>query len=85
MNLVSPIEKLRRIWTPEKEVYELADKLEPSTELDSLIRDFLCRIMEQRLHSVTLDMSVSNTGNVRWEIVTHEQSGKQQVTIWWEQ
>lgn len=78
----NPFEMLRRIWTPGREIEEVIHKLDPSTELDSIIRDFFCRLMEQKVQKVTLDLDQPNTGDLRWEIVM-DGSGRRQVSIWW--
>lgn len=75
-----PVETLRRIWTPDREVRELVANLDPATEVDSLIRDFFCRMVQQA-GSVRLDMETPNTGDIRWEIVTGP-TGRREVTIW---
>jgi hypothetical protein len=73
-------ELLRRVWTPGREVEEFVHKLDPGTELDSMVRDMFARIIEAA-GPITLDLSYQNTGNICWEIVT-DAMGKQQVTIW---
>ena len=45
---ISPLERLRRIWTPGREIEELVYNLDPRTELDSMVRDFLHRTVQQR-------------------------------------
>jgi hypothetical protein len=80
-----PVEKLRRIWTPEREVEEIFANLDPQTELDSMIRDLLHRVVQQK-GPVTLSMDALNVGNLRWEIVHHEPMpgvvGGREVSIW---
>ena len=87
---ISPLERLRRIWTPGREIEELVYNLDPRTELDSMVRDFLHRTVQQR-GAVTLVIEqhgtpVLNTGHLRWEIVHHEptpgQLGRREITIW---
>lgn len=86
----SPLERLRRIWTPGREIEEVVARLEPATELDSMIRDFLHRVCEQKGSQTLLleqgGKPVLNTGTLRWEIVHHaptEQSiGHREITIW---
>lgn len=68
-----PVEKLRTIWTPDKEVEELFADLSPATELDSLMRFFVSAIVE-KLGSVKIElgseaMPRTLTGTIRWEIV----------------
>lgn len=92
--MTSPVEKLRRIWSPDKEVIERFESLDPATELDSIIRDYLHRTIEQR-GAVTLILAdeygnfIPNTGKLRWETVNHEPTpgkiGRREVTIWVEQ
>lgn len=77
----NPVEVLRRIWTPEREVEEISADMQPQTALDSMVRDLLCRVIMQR-GPVTLDMDAENRGRLRWEIVAHETSGRRQVSIW---
>jgi len=88
----SPVERLREIWTPDREVAELFADLDPQTELDSLIRHFFHAII-QRQGSVTLDLGSElhpqvNTGQIRWEIVhgpgPTPELRPRQVTIWHE-
>jgi hypothetical protein len=79
--LWAPVERLRRVWTPEKELYELADKLEPSTELDSKIRELFSR-MAMRVGSIELDVTEPTFGYVRWEEIQIP-SGRRIVTVWW--
>ena len=87
---VGPVEKLRRLWTPDREVREVMARLEPSSELDSIRADFLHRVIEQR-GPVTLDLGYGarprlNTGTLRWEIVHHEPRpgvpGRREVALW---
>jgi len=76
-----PVERLRRIWTPEREIYERFDSLEPSTELDSIIRELLSRTIQQ-LGSIQLDASQPATGFIRWEKVDTP-TGKPVISVWW--
>lgn len=76
-----PVERLRRIWTPDREIYELADKLEPGSQLDSIVRELFSRTI-QRVGSIQLDMSHPITGFVRWEEV-RAGPGKV-VSVWWQ-
>lgn len=86
----SPLERLRRIWSPNKEIVELVQALEPQTELDSMIRDILHRTIQQRgpvtlvLHDGT--NPVMNVGTLRWEVVHHEPMqgtmGRREISCW---
>lgn len=80
------LERLRQIWTPDSDVEEIVRDLDPQTELDSMIRDLLCRIICQK-GPMTLDYSGDNPpGNLRWEIVHHEPRpgivGRREISIW---
>lgn len=80
------IESLRRIWTPEREVEQLTANLDPQTELDSAVREYFSRII-QEAKTVTLDLSGPTHGTVNWEVVSVPNGNgtfRQQVTIWWE-
>jgi hypothetical protein len=88
-----PVERLRQIWTPDREVHEITANLDPGTELDSMVRDLLHRIIEQK-GPVTVkltqgDQAILNTGNLRWEVVTHELmpgiTGHREVSLWIEE
>jgi hypothetical protein len=85
---ISPVEKLRRIWTPGREVEELVARLEPQSELDSMIRHLLHAICQQK-GSMTINLDDFNIGTLRWEVIHHEPSpgvvGRREVTIWVEQ
>lgn len=85
-----PVETLREIWTPEREVEELVHKLDPQTELDSQIRDYLHRAVQQ-VGPMTLllavgDQPVFNTGQLRFEIIEHQPRpgvrGRREVSLW---
>lgn len=79
------VERLRRIWTPRREVEELFARLDPGSELDSMLRDFLHRALQQ-CGPVTLGLDEPNRGTLRWEIVHHEpvpgQVGRREVSLW---
>jgi hypothetical protein len=78
----TPVEKLRRIWTPEREVEEIFTRLDPGTWLDSIIRDYLHRVIQQK-GPVALDLDVRNEGTLRWEVVKHDvPGGRTEVSIW---
>jgi hypothetical protein len=87
---VDPIESLRKVWSPDKEIAEVVAELDPRTELDSMLRDWLHRVIEQTGPKTLLlginDKPVFNTGTLRWEIVHHEpmpgNAGIREVTIW---
>jgi hypothetical protein len=87
---ISPIEKLRRIWTPGREIEELVHNLEPQTELDSMIRHFLHAICQQHgPQRVRLGSEMQpelNFGTLRWEIIHGpgpvEEMREREVTIW---
>jgi hypothetical protein len=89
-----PVEKLRRIWTPGREIEEVVARLDPQTELDSMVRHFFTAIV-QELGSVKLDLGSEanprlNTGTIRWEIVhgpapeERPDLRNREVTIWHE-
>lgn len=87
---ISPLERLRRLWTPGREVEELVHEIGPASELDSMLRDWLHRVCEQNgPQTVVLGVGGDlrpNTGVLRFEIVHHEPSpgmaGHREVTIW---
>lgn len=59
------------------------EDVDPKTPLDSLLRDFLCRILE-RDRTITLNLDVPREpGMVRWEGAVTP-SGSRQVTLWFE-
>jgi len=78
-----PVEALRRIWTPQREIEELFANLAPGTALDSEIRDFFCRIIE-RVGTIELDVTdpVPNF-DIRWNTIHTPPPGSRRiVTIW---
>lgn len=80
--MTDSVERLRRIWTPEREIEELFADLSPSTALDSQLRDFLCRIVDQ---APGRSVKINLTGdvrpfNLRWEIV--HSGGYRECTLW---
>jgi len=81
------VEKIRRIWTPERELIELAVDDAPQTELDSIVRDFLHRHVQQhgpvRLVLERDGEQVLNYGVLRWEIAGVP--GYREVSIWIEE
>ena len=78
-----PIEALRRIWTPEREVEELFANLAPGTALDSEIRDFFCRIID-KYGTVELDITDPPPHfMVNWNVIhTPPPNSRRMVTIW---
>jgi NADPH-dependent glutamate synthase beta subunit-like oxidoreductase len=86
----SPLEKLRRVWTPDREILEVIAALDPRTELDSMLRDWLHRVIEQTGPKTVVlgigETRVVNTGTLRWEVVHHEPTpgipGRREVTLW---
>lgn len=92
MPRVHPVEKLRRIWTPGREIEEVVAQLDPQTDLDSQIRDILHRAVQQR-GPVTLEIGsevepILNTGTLRWEIIHgpgHDdfpELRRRQIAVW---
>lgn len=82
---LSPVERLRRIWTPEREIDEIFSDLSPASALDSQIREWFSRIIDAE-STVTIDLTEPVPPfNIRWNIVHHEDSGRREVTIWKEQ
>lgn len=79
--LGAPVERLRRVWTPDKELYELADKLDPGSELDSKIRELFSR-MAMKLGTIEVDTTDPTFGFIRWEEI-QMQNGRRKTTIWW--
>ena len=83
--MTHPVEKLRQIWTPEREVEEFHLDLRPQTRLDSVVRDLLHRTIQQK-GPVTLDLDTDNVGTLRWEVITHQPSpgvmGRTEISIW---
>jgi hypothetical protein len=89
---ISPIEKLRRIWTPGREIEEVVAELEPRTELDSIIRDTLYSILMQHgPQRINLGSDVEPfiiSGTLRWEVVhgpgpdSMPELRRREMTIW---
>jgi hypothetical protein len=88
--LSSPLERLRKAWSPGSEIEETVAELDPGSELDSMIRDWLHRVCEQNgpqkvVLGVGGDLRL-NTGTLRFEIVHFEpspgSSGQRELTIW---
>lgn len=88
--MISPVEKLRKVWTPTREIEEVVHALDPQTELDSQIRDYLHRAVQQfgpmKLLLELRGEPVLNTGSLRFEIVhfapTENTPGHREVTLW---
>jgi len=80
-SLWQPVERLRRIWTPEREVYELTGNLDPGSTVDSVIRELFSRMVKQ-VGSMQIDVTDPVDGFIRWEIV---RAGPRQrvVSVWW--
>jgi hypothetical protein len=89
-NPVSPIERLRRVWSPGREVEEIVHNLDPQSELNSMILDFLHRVIEQTGPKTLLlgvgDQPIFNNGTLRWEVIHHEPQpgigGRREVSLW---
>ena len=82
----NPIEALRKVWTPEREIDQLFSDLSPQTALDSEIRDYFSRMI-LKYGTVTLDITHPVPQfNIRWEVIhTQPPNARRQVTIWREQ
>jgi hypothetical protein len=80
-DLWQPVERLRRIWTPEREVYEIIDKIDPGSAVDSVIRELFSRMVKQ-VGAIQLDVTDPVDGFIRWEVV---RAGPRQhvVSVWW--
>lgn len=89
---INPIEKLRQIWTPGREIEEVILSLEPQSELDSMIRHFLHAIIQQKgpqtINLGSAENPVLNTGTLRWETIHGPGSEdapmlrRRQVSLW---
>jgi hypothetical protein len=63
---------------------EILANLEPSTELDSQVRDFFTRMIRKASEQgkqVVLDMDEGNPGFVHWEMFKNGE--RNLVNIWW--
>lgn len=79
------VERLRRIWTPEREVDELFTDLSPRDILDSEIREYFSRIVDQQ-GTIKLDLTNPVPAfNIRWEIVHFAETNRREITIWKEE
>lgn len=89
---IHPVEKLRRIWTPGREVEEVIARLEPQTELDSMVRHILHAVIQQH-GSCRIDLGSEvqpnlNEGTLRWEIIhgpgpdEMPEIRKREISIW---
>lgn len=78
-----PVERLRQIWTPEREIDEIFSDLSPGTALDSEIRDYFSRIID-REGTITLDITDPVPPfEIRWEVIhTQPPNARRKVTIW---
>ena len=76
-----PVERLRRRWSPERELHELTAKLDPGSDLDSIIRELFSR-MVKRVGSIQLDVTEPVEGFIRWEMVKAG-SGHRVISVWW--
>lgn len=84
------VEDIRQIWTPDKEVVEIALALDPQGELASMNADFVHRLIEQKgPQTLLLEAAgnvVYNSGFLRWEIVhfapTAKLPGHREVSLW---
>jgi hypothetical protein len=91
--MAHPVERLRRIWTPGREVEEVVAKLGPGSELDSMIRHFLHAVVQQngtqRVQLGSEAFPLENTGTLRWETVhgpgPTPEFRSREVTLWIEQ
>jgi len=83
MSLLHPVEALRRIWTPEREIDEIFSDLSPGSALDSQIREFFTRIVDQ-YGTISLDLTDPVPEfDIRWEVVhTTPPNARRKVTIW---
>jgi hypothetical protein len=70
---VAPLEKLRRIWSPGREIEEVVANLEPSTYLDSQIRQALHLVIQQKgPQTIDIGSEIDPSlceGTLRWEMV----------------
>lgn len=82
-SLLHPVEALRRIWTPQREVEEFFADLSPQSALDSEIRDYFSRIID-KYGSITLDVTEpTREFGIRWNVVhTKPPNARRLVTIW---
>lgn len=76
-----PVERLREIWTPEREVYEVFDKLEPGTRLDSIVRELFSRTV-MHVGEIKLDVTDPVRGYVRWEQINF--GSRKLISVWWQ-
>lgn len=85
MDAPEAIERLRQIWTPNREVEEISADLAPQTLLDSQIRHLLHALVQQGAVSTKVNLDIPNTGTLRWEVVTLEPAGSRVVNVWVEE
>ncbi len=83
MSRFSPVEKLRQIWTPEREIEQLFSDLSPGTALDDQIREYFCRMVDQ-VGTITMDITDPvPLFDIRWEVVhTPPPGARRKITIW---
>ena len=78
------VERIRELWTPDREVEQLDVDDAPQTELDSMCRDYLHRAIQQhgpvRLVLEQNGEPVRNTGWLRWEETGVP--GYREVSLW---
>jgi hypothetical protein len=83
----SSLEQLRRLWTPDREIATLPADTAPQTMLDSILRDFLHRVVEQHgPFTLVLERNgehVLNSGMLRWEVAGI--LGYREVSLWIEE
>jgi hypothetical protein len=84
-----PVERLRRVWTPGREIEELVHRLDPRTELDSAIRHILHAVVQQhgpqRISLGSELQPLENVGSLRWEIIHGpgpDEIRQRELTIW---
>lgn len=62
------VEKVRTIWTPEREVAVYSADLSPGTEIDSIIRHAFHHLLQFRLQEVSINLDQLNTGSIQFNI-----------------
>lgn len=80
---VTPVERLRRIWTPRREIDEIFSDLSPATALDSLIREWFSRIVDAE-GTLTIDLTDPVPEFMMNYNIVHN-GDRREVTIWKEQ
>lgn len=81
--MLSPVEALRRIWTPEREIDQIFSDLSPGTVLDSEVREMFSRIIYE-LKTIELDITDPVPDfEIRWEVVhTPPPNPRRKLAIW---